>query len=368
MQPRNDQMAHIVDASNNNGTIDWKTAVQQNIAGAIFKVTEGVTYHDPTFQRNLQGALDVGLPVGGYCFARPRTSSANDEADEFARTLEAAGGHEKIKPVLDLEDNGGLSREGVVEFVHTFMERLKGHFGDYGMLYTYTAFAQAYLDDSMSKYDLWIADYRNILAPPDVAGHNRWKMWQFTSKASIPGFSGAVDLSVFDGTVEDFRAWCGLVGKVQTPARAVVTAPSSTRPTLRMGDKGADVIQLQLLLYRIGQHPGAVDGIFGVQTQSALKAFQAACGIAVDGICGPQSWSHLLSAHPASRPLLALGSRGDQVTDAQYLLAYHHQSVGTVDGLFGPKTDSATRSFQKANGLQVDGKIGPQTWNALLKL
>jgi len=37
-----------------------------------------------------------------------------------------------------------------------------------------------------------------------------------------------------------------------------------------------------------------------------------------------------------------------------------------LDGDFGPLTDSATRSFQRCVHIQVDGVIGPQTWNNLI--
>ena len=36
-----------------------------------------------------------------------------------------------------------------------------------------------------------------------------------------------------------------------------------------------------------------------------------------------------------------------------------------IDGSFGPKTDTAVKSFQKANGITVDGIVGPQTWEAI---
>jgi N-acetyl-anhydromuramyl-L-alanine amidase AmpD len=59
------------------------------------------------------------------------------------------------------------------------------------------------------------------------------------------------------------------------------------------------------------------------------------------------------------RSMLRKGDRGNSVRELQALLDIR------VDGDFGPKTDSAVRSFQRANGLTVDGLVGPATWRAL---
>lgn len=59
-------------------------------------------------------------------------------------------------------------------------------------------------------------------------------------------------------------------------------------------------------------------------------------------------------------PTIRKGSTGAAVVKAQQLLGV------TADGIFGPITDAATRTFQRSKGLQVDGVIGPQTWTALL--
>lgn len=55
------------------------------------------------------------------------------------------------------------------------------------------------------------------------------------------------------------------------------------------------------------------------------------------------------------------------VRSLQGLLHSHGYHV-TVDGRFGPATDSAVRSFQSGSGLAVDGIVGPLTWSALLRL
>ncbi len=67
----------------------------------------------------------------------------------------------------------------------------------------------------------------------------------------------------------------------------------------------------------------------------------------------------------ANEPDLRRGADGEWVTYLQQLLEAAGHSPGAIDGDFGPKTDAAVRSFQDANGLVVDGWVGPKTWGAL---
>lgn len=64
-------------------------------------------------------------------------------------------------------------------------------------------------------------------------------------------------------------------------------------------------------------------------------------------------------------PLLQQGQTGRQVTTLQYLLKAHGATVN-VDGDFGPATRTAVVSFQSAHGLEADGIVGPNTWQALV--
>jgi hypothetical protein len=66
-------------------------------------------------------------------------------------------------------------------------------------------------------------------------------------------------------------------------------------------------------------------------------------------------------------PVLSKGSRGDLVVWAQEHLRGAGRSV-PVSGVFGPKTRRAVRRFQRAKGVADDGRIGPTTWRALLRV
>ena len=133
-----------------------------------------------------------------------------------------------------------------------------------------------------------------------------------------------------------------------------------TWPLEQEASKNEDVRTVQYLVTAQG-HPTGVDGVFGPQTKAAVKAFQSARGLAADGIVGAQTWPQLIIQ-------VQQGSNGDAVRAVQSQL--HSRGDGanqiTVDGVFGPATNTAVRAFQTLLGLAVDGIVGPQTWNHLV--
>lgn len=70
------------------------------------------------------------------------------------------------------------------------------------------------------------------------------------------------------------------------------------------------------------------------------------------------------STNTVARPMLRKGSKGDEVRHCQRKLSLHGADL-VEDGDFGPRTDSAVRSFQTSEGLDADGIVGPLTWAAL---
>lgn len=100
------------------------------------------------------------------------------------------------------------------------------------------------------------------------------------------------------GITFEFTPGVNPISKPVQPAKPAKTSSTASKipayPTVRRGDKGEVVTQLQRLLSKDGSSL-QIDGIFGPGTQSAVRAFQKKYGLTVDGIVGPQTWGKLLS-------------------------------------------------------------------------
>ena len=141
--------------------------------------------------------------------------------------------------------------------------------------------------------------------------------------------------------------------------------------TLSQGASGSCVAALQRLLNSYGAGL-QVDSQFGAATLAAVKNFQAAHDLAVDGVVGPLTTGALESGAYGSTTVdlrtacgvIVQGNTGNCVATLQTLLNQHGASL-SVDGKFGPNTLAAVESFQSGHGLTADGQVGPQTKAAL---
>ncbi len=138
-------------------------------------------------------------------------------------------------------------------------------------------------------------------------------------------------------------------------------------PTLQRGSEGQDVKDLQEALIELDFKPGEVDGVFGVFTLSAVKSFQTWAQLMADGIVGPETWEKLDDAD-RSDPTIHNGSEGVAVRGLQRRLIAAGFDVDEIDGRFGAQTEAAVRAFQERYELDVDGVVGPQTWERLKTL
>ncbi len=142
-----------------------------------------------------------------------------------------------------------------------------------------------------------------------------------------------------------------------------LTPPTAEEALSQFGSTGTEVRQIQTALKKQGYYTGSIDGIYGSGTQSAVRKFQAAKGLAVDGVCGNATLSAL--GIGGSATTLRRGSSGSGVRQVQQRLLNWGYYSGSVDGIYGSATEAAVRKFQRNNGLTSDGICGIKTLSAM---
>ena len=187
-------------------------------------------------------------------------------------------------------------------------------------------------------------------------------------------------------------------GNVEVVANAPIAGYTSSYPgtPLRRGSIGPNVVVIQVEMNRISQNYPAIpklssaDGIFGSQTEAAVRKFQEIFDLTVDGVVGKATWYALVRLYTAVTQLSELrsqgqqfydisweypnsprkGSTGEKIRHLQYMLAvlaaYIPQIPSvTVDGIFGNETLDAVLAAQRYFGLPQTGVVDAKTWEAI---
>ena len=138
--------------------------------------------------------------------------------------------------------------------------------------------------------------------------------------------------------------------------------------SLRMGDSGSAVKDLQTKLKKLGFYNAYVDGSYGDTTVAAVKAFQKKYNLTADGVAGSETLKKLDSAYKnadsntsTDDDSLRKGATGTAVKTLQTNLKKLGFYTAYVDGSFGATTESAVKAFQRKYGLTADGVAGSAT-------
>ena len=259
-----------IDVSEHQGVIDWAKVAKDGVQFAVIRAGYGreLSQKDKQFERNYAGAKAAGIKVGAYWYSY---ANSVERGEQEARTcLKVLEGKRFELPIFfDQEYEKSilaLSNKTRTDIVLKFLETVKGAGRKVG-LYSSTNFITTKLQaNRLTAYPLWLAEYGSKL-------HYTGKVWawQYTSKGRVAGIRGNVDCN--HGYFEQ---------------------PHTANPDLfRKGDKGDDVKLLQHRLNLLGWQL-TEDGIWGVQTDSAVRGYQYRAGLTVDGIVGAKTRAALI--------------------------------------------------------------------------
>lgn len=252
--------------------INFEAVSKAGVAGVIIKATQGVSYLNPYFEADYQGALAAGLMVGAYHYASPKGTTAQDEAGAFIAAI--ANRELDLGVWLDWDDPEPLSGPTAATYIAEFFQAITGRSATEGLYIDANQIQRTNPD--LSGLKLWAAD-----TLPD---HYPTPWMQQHPAALVSGISGPVSIDI----VANIR---GLNPASGGPV--IGAQPGVGMPILRLGDKGQAVEVLQHELNHFG-YALTVDGIFGALTLAAVKAAQTHAGIAEDGIVGPITWGMLI--------------------------------------------------------------------------
>lgn len=338
-----------IDISMHNGNIDFAKVKANGVTACYIKATEGVNYVDPKFGTYVNLIRNTGINYGMYHFMSERTSPSMQAVD-FYNAIKDTGFN--LIPVLDIESNSmGRNRAQIsnrcTEFLSKFYELSKIRC----IIYTGGYFGRDLLNDNIKTYNGWIAHY-GVSTPMNtgfnVVGH------QYTDLGRVPGINGYVDLNNFTTEIllgsKNVNVNNGGTGAVTNNyfdeckkynTQSIIEIQSKLLAlNYTLGGYGVDGV------YGMGTHnsignfqrnnglivdnkfgpltrakvnskmsailcglayrtPGAtsyiqrklnikIDGIFGKDTERAVKEFQRKNNLNVDGIVGPLTWNKLL--------------------------------------------------------------------------
>lgn len=185
---------------------------------------------------------------------------------------------------------------------------------------------------------------------------------------ALKSFQNANGVGV-TGVVDDATA--AALAKVGSAAKDHDPSASNPFTGLQFGSIGADVKALQNALLAAGlTMRGGADGVFGPATRTAVEQFQSQHGLGKTGKVDAETASVLSSGASAtggsSVSGLKAGALGNTVKSLQQQLIDLGIKVrGGADGIFGPATANAVKSFQTSQGLEATGVVDAATAEAL---
>jgi GH25 family lysozyme M1 (1,4-beta-N-acetylmuramidase) len=270
----------------NGAAIDWAKVAAACNSFAIIKATESDSYTNPYFAKDWAATPAAGLYRGAYLYARPHlpVSTAVSQADRYATVVGSLKHAGDLPPILDLEEDGGLSPASLITWAQTVLAEMQRRTGRTPVIYTYRYFWATAMDNThaLARYPLWIADYTTGIAQPHsplVGSWPTWSLWQYTASARVSGISGPVDMSRFNGTLTDLASFAdGTAPRtlaVRAPYAPIHVSASTSGSTVNVSwepnDNGGALVTRSTVTASPGGATVTVDGSSHVASFTGLR-------------------------------------------------------------------------------------------------
>lgn len=188
-----------IDISKHNGNIDWNAVKNSGVQYVILRCgyrgsASGVLVEDQKFKSNIQGATAAGLKVGIYFFSQ--AVNEVEAVEEASMTLSLIKNYRITYPVyIDVESaNGradGISKAARTSVINAFCQTIRNSGYTPGLYANKNWLTEKINTGALGGCKIWLAQY---VAAPTYGG--RYEMWQYSSRGSIAGIKGNVDLNV----------------------------------------------------------------------------------------------------------------------------------------------------------------------------
>ena len=160
---------------------------------------------------------------------------------------------------------------------------------------------------------------------------------------------------------------------IPAPAQMLQNPPMLTF-TQPVNPQAVQLVQQRLR--QSGAYTGAIDGVWGADSQAALERYQQSQGLQVTGQLNQATVASLgipaeqlvSAAWPVvqiSTPIVASSLSSASIQAIQARLRDLNYYRGPVDGLWGANTQEAIQRFQEGRGIQPNGQLNPMTVAAL---
>ena len=189
-----------IDVSKYQGNIDWGAVAASGINFAIIRVgyrgsSSGALIQDPNFKKNISGATKAGIKVGLYFFTQAVNEA--EAVEEASMAMSLASGYKVTYPIfIDTEraSDGranGLSKSARTAVVKAFCQTIRNGGYKAGVYASKSWYANQLNASALNGYCIWVAQYNS-----SCTYSGKYDMWQYSSKGSVSGIKGNVDMNI----------------------------------------------------------------------------------------------------------------------------------------------------------------------------